>query len=426
MHTVLMPVLGQSVEEAAIVRWLKEEGDAVSMGEPICTVQTDKAELEVESTAEGVLRKQLVPPDDFVEVKTPIAFVGTADEPLPEVPRRASPDHASESASPAAPGASAPSPPPAGTVEAPANGGRQAVSPRARATAAALHVDPSQIAGSGAGGRVMEQDVLRFSQGVKASPAARAAAKQRGAGLRGLQGSGPGGRIMKADLDAAPPLHDVETVPLTPMRRVIAERMTASKFTAPHYYVTVEVDMKASVAFRTQLAEFRPSYNDLVLRACVRAAARFPQVNARWAGEHIELVRDINLGIAVALEEGLVVPVLKRAQHLTLEEIASQSRALIEKVKANKLALDDYQGNTLTVSNLGAFGVEQFTAIINQPDSAILAIGAIKDKPVVINDGIAIRPMMTVTMSSDHRVIDGAVAAQFLAALKETLEAADF
>ena len=239
---------------------------------------------------------------------------------------------------------------------------------------------------------------------------------------------------MKADVIAPPKAAPaapgtpgkVERIPLSQMRKIIAKRMSESKFSAPHYYITVEIDMSAARDFRVGVTAYKLSYTDLVLRAVVNTLAEFPGVNARWAGDAIEQVEDVNLGIAVALPGGLIVPVIKQAQTLSLEQLAIQGRALIEKARTGKLLPDDFTGNTFTVSNLGPYGVDHFTGIINQPDSAILAVGQMKDRPVVIDGGICIRPVMKLTMSSDHRVIDGALAAQFMGRLKAIMEMAAF
>ncbi|MDQ1255543.1 MAG: hypothetical protein QG656_135, partial [Candidatus Hydrogenedentes bacterium] len=215
-------------------------------------------------------------------------------------------------------------------------------------------------------------------------------------------------------------------VPLTPMRRIIAKRMTESKFMAPHYYITVEIDMSLVIKnFRSGGLGFKPSYNDLVLGATVKALREYPAVNATWAGDAIIEMPDVNLGVAVALPTGLIVPVIRQAQNLSLEGLHKAARALTEKARAGKLLPDDYIGNTFTVSNLGVYGVDHFTAIINQPDSAILAVGQIKDRPVVVDGGIFVRPIMKMTLSSDHRVVDGALGAQFMGRLREILETAD-
>jgi pyruvate dehydrogenase E2 component (dihydrolipoamide acetyltransferase) len=439
MQDIKLPQLGQSVEEAEIVSWLKQEGDTIAEGEPIFTVQTDKAEIEVEATASGVLRKILVQPGVEVPVLTVVALVGTADEALPDLSGYTVAGGAGKPAATAAALAVA-APSPAKSAAAPmavvVPATIAAVSPRARKLAAEHHVDAARLAGSGVGGRVMDSDVRAFLEQLdetRISPTARRLAAGAGLDVRGVQGSGVGGRIMKADVEgvlatsaapAAPSLAD-QRVPLTPMRRIIAERMGASKFTAPHYYVTVEIDMSAAKAFRAGLP-YKVSYNDLVLRSVALTLREFPAVNARWAGDAIELVGDINLGMAVALPTGLIVPVIRNADTLTLEALGNAARGLAEKAQKGKLLPDDYSGNTFTVSNLGAFGVDHFTAIINQPDSAIIAVGQMKDRVVAIDGGIHIRPIMKLTISSDHRVIDGALAAQFMGRLRERMETAAF
>ncbi len=443
MQEIKLPQLGQSVEEASIVEWRKQEGDAVKTGEILFTVQTDKAEIECESTADGILRKILVEPDIEVPVMTVVALVGEAGEALPDLSRYSQAQDEAEPSETAAPvPAPAPGSVPAQTVEprTAAPGGRVPVSPRARNRAGQLKVDPAFAQGSGVGGRVMEADVEAYAARVAITPTARKIAVDHGVDLARIEGTGQGGKITKTDVEralaspgaaagpAAPAMvpGEIQRVPLSPMRRIIAERMAASKFSAPHYYITVEVDMSAAMIFRRSCVEFKPSFNDLVLRAVALAIQQHPHVNARWAGDAIELAGDINLGFAVALPTGLIVPVVRQAQQKTLKDINRICAELAEKARTGKLLPDDYTGSTFTVSNLGAFGVDHFTAIINQPDSAILAVGQIKDRPVVIDGGIHVRPIMKMTLSSDHRVIDGAVAAQFMKTLKVVLEDANF
>ena len=436
MHEILLPKMGNSVEEAEIVKWFKKEGDAVETGDPLFSIQTDKAEVECESTASGILRKILVPEGVEVPVLTVVALVGDADEALPD-------NMGAPSASASAPAAqvSAPITGPAAAAPAapvsPGTGatGKSPVSPRARKAAEALGINPATLSGSGVGGRVMEQDVLasaRSGGAVKITPTARRMAENAGLSVAQLSGTGIGGKITKADIarsleqgiaQAAPEAKEgIRTVPLSPMRRIIADRMCASKYSAPHYYITVEVDMSAAKNFRAANRSFKVSYNDLVLFATARALRSFPAVNARWCGDFIEELSEVNLGMAVALPTGLIVPVIRNAHLLSLEGLSSTAKALAEKAQTGKLLPDDYQGNSFTVSNLGAFGVDQFTAIINQPDSAILAVGQMKDRAVVIDGGIHIRPVMKLTLSSDHRVIDGALGAEFLKAVIEALE----
>ncbi len=450
MHEIKLPQLGQSVEEASIVEWRKKEGDPVKTGEVLFTVQTDKAEIECESTADGMLRKILVAPDVEVPVMTVVALVGEAGEALPDLAQYggAVPGTAATSGAPAASATPAPKADAvpvhdevsAGPAPHPAPGGWTPVSPRARKRAEQLKVDPAFAQGSGVGGRVMEADVEAYAARVAITPTARKIALDHALDVSRVEGTGPGGKITKADVEqalasprggaagavAAMVSGKVQRVPLSPMRRIIAERMAASKFSAPHYYITVEVDMSAAMAFRRGCTDFKPSFNDLVLRAASLAIQQHPQVNARWAGDAIEVSGDINLGFAVAMPTGLIVPVVRQAQTKTLKDISRVCGELAEKARTGKLLPDDYSGNTFTVSNLGAFGVDQFTAIINQPDSAILAAGQIKDRPVVIDGGIHVRPIMKMTLSSDHRVIDGAVAAQFMKTLKDILEDANF
>lgn len=445
MHEIKLPQLGQSVEDAEITQWLKVEGDAIEQGEPIFTIQTDKAEIECESTASGVLRKILVPEEVEVPVLTVVALVGEADEELPDLSQyEVGGDSAAAPSEPEpAPAATpepeseptaAPEPAPAQRPAAPAPAAPTgAMSPRARNTAQRLGIDPAFLTASGPEGRIIEEDVLAYDQkrgAVRTTPTARRVAREHGIDITTVAPGGATGRVEKDDVlaaaaPAAQPLTG-ERVPLSPMRRIIAERMAESKFNAPHFYVTVEVDMKEAVAYRSALPNFKPSFNDLVMRATTRAIQAFPQVNAKWLGDAIEMRDTINLGFAVAMESGLIVPVVKDIQTKSLQDINRECKALAEKARTGKLQPDDYAGNTFTVSNLGAFGVDHFTAIINQPDSAILAIGQIKDRPVVIDGGIQVRPIMKLTLSSDHRVIDGAVAAQFMGHLKTLLETADF
>ncbi len=453
MQEIIMPQMGQSVEEAEITQWLKQEGDSVAEGEPIFTIQTDKAEIECESTATGVLRKILVPEEVEVPVLTVVALVGAADEDLPDLAQYAvgtestpaaspAPTPASEAAAPET--APAPEAAPAAPSEAPVpSAGKGFASPRARAAGKRLDIDARALPGSGPGGRVLEEDVLAYheaQESVPSTPSARRMAKMEGVDLTAVPASGPRGHVLKEDVRQAlasgpaaaaqAPLPEAsgegKVIPLTPMRRIIAERMVQSKFSAPEFYITVEVDMKNAVAFRTSLPHFKPSFNDLVLRATARAIQDFPQVNARWLGDAVEELPDINIGFATALPEGLIVPVIKQIQKKSLQDINRETKELAGKAQAGKLTPEDYSGNTFTVSNLGAFGVDTFTAIINQPDSAILAVGQIKDRVVVIDGGMQIRPIMKLTLSSDHRVLDGAVSAQFMGRLKEILENADF
>jgi len=447
MQEIVLPKMGNSVEEAEIVKWFKNEGDAVKEGDPLFSIQTDKAEVECESTATGILRKILVPAGVEKPVLTVVALVGAADETLLDLSAYGvSGGGAAAPATAAAPAAvtvvsvAAPAAAPAAASAVVSQG---AVSPRARKLAAEKGIDPALVPGTGVNGRVLSEDVEVYAASagsVKATPVAKRVAANGGVDLRGVQGTGIGGKVTKDDVlgaaavpkapaAAAAPAGEtpgVKRIPLTPMRRIIATRMSESKYSAPHYYITVEVDMSGAKALRSRTKAFKPSFNDLVLFATVKALREFPQVNARWCGDAIEQVEDVNLGMATALPTGLIVPVIRRAQTLSLEGLCAATKELATKAQTGKLLPDEYVGNTFTVSNLGAYGVEQFTAIINQPDSAIIAVGQMKDRVVVIDGGIHIRPIMKLTISSDHRVIDGSVAAQFMGRLKEILEEAAF
>lgn len=443
MHEIKLPQLGQTVEEATITQWLKKEGDTVAVGDVLFTVQTDKAEIECESTAAGVLRKILVPEGVEKPVLSVVALVGGADEALPEMAGETpAATGAKDTSQPAPAPTHADNKPtavvPASSIQNPKSAIQNAgVSPRARKAAAAKGIDPATLAGTGPGGRVVEADVLAAKAPAKAAdpkaleelrallklntPTARRLAREAGVDIDALLSSlssGASKPVGKPEAPAKAP----GRYPLTPMRRVIATRMAESKYSAPHFYVTVEVDMKAAADLRKKAEGFKPSYNDLIIAATARALRAYPQVNSRWLGDAYEIVQDINIGVAVALEDGLIVPVLRNADALSLQQISEGCKMLAEKARKNKLLPDDYSGNTFTISNLGAFGVDHFTAIINQPDGAILAVGRVADQVVAHNGGIHIRPRMKMTLSSDHRIIDGAVAAQFMAKLKAELE----
>ncbi len=448
MFEVKMPKLGQTVEVATIVQWLKKEGDYVKEGEPLFTVQTDKAEIEYESPFSGTLLKILVNEGEEVPVLTVVALIGEKGEVIPEEYLKSSADNKSQ-------GVEAEKSTISTSVQRSIEQektissevvnfqeatptGEIKVSPRARKVADELGIPLEGIKGSGVEGRIISKDVIEaHERQPKATPLAKKIAEKEGIDLSKITGSGPHGKITKEDLCKVPPEQErptaekitptpgMQKIPLTPMRKIIAERMSYSLSVAPHYYVTIEVDMTNAKLLREKLP-FKVSFNDIVLYATVRAIREFPAVNVQWGGDCIIQMPDINLGVAVALPQGLIVPVIKKAQELSLEGISKKAKELIQKAQNNKLLPDDYTGNTFTVSNLGPYGVDHFTAIINQPDSAILAVGQIKDRPVVIDGGIYIRPIMKITMSCDHRVIDGALAGQFMGKLKEILEKADF
>ncbi|MGC8738735.1 MAG: dihydrolipoamide acetyltransferase family protein [Candidatus Hydrogenedens sp.] len=443
MFEVKMPKLGQTVEEAMIVQWLKQEGEEVKEGEPLFTVQTDKAEIEFESPASGTLLKILVEAGIEIPVLTVVALIGDKNEAIPSEYARggiseASPKLADKEKLEIKEETPTTMPPaPVATGQSTTMSEKVIASPRAKKVAEIHNIPLQNVSGSGVGGRIMSSDVENAIQSqVKATPVARKLAEQGGINLHNVTGSGPHGKIMKEDVEkvktSPPPETATSTlpptmkkIPLTPMRKIIAERMGQSMHIAPHYYITVEIDMSNAKILRGKLP-FKVSFNDIVLYAVVKTLREFPSVNVQWGGDCIIQMPDINLGVAVALPQGLIVPVIPKAQELSLEGLSKKAKELITKAQNNKLLPDDYTGNTFTVSNLGPYGVDHFTAIINQPDSAILAVGQIKDRPVVVDGGIFIRSIMKVTMSCDHRVIDGALGGQFMGRFREILELADF
>ena len=385
-----MPALGIAQEKGSLVSWLKAEGEPVTKGEPLMEVETDKATVEVEAPASGVLAHVTAAPGDEVPVGQRIAVILAPGESLPKESAKAAPP----SAAPAAPTISPPEP----------------------SSVSRVHAAPIQ-------GR------------IAASPAARRIAKERGVDLASLKGSGPKGEIVAQDVQWAKemetgatggPPRVKETVPLSAMRRIVGERMSKSKQTAPHFYVSMEVDMsevnRKRAEWKEKKAEIVPSINDFILWASAQGLRDFPLLNAAFTDKGIQIFSDINIGVAVAIEEGLVVPVIRNADRLTLQQLARQSRELAEKAARKKLFPLDYEGGTFTVSNLGMFGVDTFVAIINPPQCAILAVGQVAPRAVPHDSAIAVRPMMTMTLSADHRVTDGVVAARFLKEVKELLE----
>ena len=391
---VVLAKLSPTMEEGAIVKWHKNEGDSVRVGDVLAEIETDKANMEMEALGAGILRKILVPAGNKAPVGTLIGVIASSDEDISRVlaegaatPVVSAPAAAVATIAPA-PLAVATAPP------APAVTGRVKASPLARAMATARQISLASVPGSGPGGRVIRRDIE--------SHAATRPAVQPGAKIT------PGERI-----------------PLSEMRKVIARRLSESFFTAPHFFATVEIDMDAAMALREQLVRARDvkvSVNDLVLVACAQALRAFPMVNARLDGDYFATQADVHIGMAVALEDGLIVPVIRHVDRKGLAEVAREAKDLATRARERKLRPEEYTGSTFTVSNLGMLGVSQFTAIINPPESAILAVGAVRRVPVV--DGERVRPgqRMNVTMSSDHRVVDGALAAQFLQHLRQSLE----
>ena len=418
-----MPRMSDTMEEGVIVEWLKKEGDEVKPGDVLAEVETDKATMELENYHEGFLLHIGVE-KGAVPVNGILAVIGEKGEDFKEL--LAAEQAKSENGSP-----TPDSPAPAVEAE-PTDGGSQSTQPSPERTAVQPSVAPAQVP-------VQDSDSR-----IKASPLAKAMASESGIDLNLIKGTGEHGRIVKKDIEAflkegpsvtpaaapaavevfAPDAAPVDT-PLSQMRKTIARRLGESKFSAPHFYLTMEIDMDRAVAARkkvNELADSKISFNDLVLKACAMALRSHPAVNSSWMGDKIRQHKQIHIGVAVAVDEGLLVPVVRNADYKTLLQLNTEVKDLAVRAKDKKLQLDEMQGNTFTISNLGMFGIDEFTAIINPPDACILAVGAIVKKPVVIGDEVRVGHRMKVTLSCDHRVVDGAKGAQFLQTFKKLLE----
>ena len=384
---VIMPALGVAQQTGTLLKWLKAEGQSVSKGEPLMEIETDKATVEIEAPAAGVLAQVLAQAGDEVPVGQRIALILAPGE---------------------SPETEAKSPEPTPTPNKAKISGPPAV---ANTTPSAASITLNR-------GRIL------------ASPAAKRIAREKGVDLAALKGSGPEGSVLAEDVLRASITESIpeteKIIPLTPMRRIVGERMTESKLSTPHFYISMDIDMSAMrrvrIEWRQRGDEVIPSVNDFILLACARALRDFPLVNSTHTEQGVKLHAEINIGMAVALDEGLVVPVIRNADGLKLAELATRSRELIDKAQKKKLFPLDYEGGTFTVSNLGMLGVDSFIAIINPPQCAILAVGRVAQR-VVVEDGMfAIKSMMTATLSADHRIVDGAIAARFLLDVKKLLE----
>jgi len=405
MTEVIMPKMGDGMEEGTLLEWLKKEGDKVKSGDVIGTIQTDKATLELEAPGSGTLQGILIQAGATVPVGKPIAALLKAGETLPEgwgsgvsasANGSANDHHESETPKDAAAvAASAP---------AAAAPGRVSASPLAKKIAAELGVDLTSITGSGPGGRIVEKDVR---QAPKAAPAAPAIAAPVFTPIA----------VAAADRQVA----------LTRLKQITAKRTLESKQQVPHFYATVEVDVSKILDLRVQFeaeGSGKVSINDFVVKASAKALTEMPEVNATFNGSSIVQFGAVNIGIAAAVEEGLTVPVLHGAQTLTLRQISERVKDLVQRARANRLALDELSGSTFSISNMGMLDVDNFIAIINQPNAAILAISSVRKRVVVIgeDDELVVRPIMNITGSFDHRVIDGAKGAAFINLVKGFLE----
>ncbi len=418
MKRVEMPKMGDTMEEGKILRWIKKEDEPVKKGESIAEVETDKVNIEIEAFASGVLRKILVSEGASAPIGTTIALIGAPDEPLPEEisvdgrSQRGSPQMAS-----GRPGSTTISGPPLTRAEAssaPTGGqGRTFISPIARRMAQEHQLDYRQIRGTGPNGRIIKMDV-------------EAVLAQRKEPVVQIPVAAPEPEPELVGVGA----EDVVEIPLTAMRRTIAKRLSQSMQTAPHFYVTTVIDTGKLAVLRQQINEYaagepapvKVSFNDLVIKAVARALVRMPQVNVSFAEDRILQKKQVHIGVAVALDQGLIVPVLHHADQRGVLDIARETQRLAEAARNGKLRPEELSGGTFTISNLGMFDVESFTAVINPPESAILAVGSITPTPVVVDGQVVVRDRMKVTLSSDHRVLDGVTAARFLQEVKRLLE----
>lgn len=422
-EVVLMPKMSDTMTEGVVAKWHKNIGDKIKSGELVAEIETDKATMEFESYQEGVLLYKGVEEGKAAAVNGILAIVGKEGEdykplleaelakqkaiskpeakqeekPKPEPVATSAPVKKQESASVAAPAptVSKPVPVPSGNGD-----GRMKVSPLAKKLAGEKGIDLSRVAGSGEHGRIVKRDIDWYKPGsfVASSSAA---------------------------MPDAITTETFEEVAVSQMRKTIARRLAESKFTAPHFYLTIEIDMDAAIAARESIVNVlgvKISFNDLVLKACAVALRQHPKVNSSWQGDTIRINHHVNIGVAVAVEEGLLVPVVRFADSKPLSTINAEVKDFAKKAKEKKLQPSDWEGNTFTISNLGMFGIEEFTAIINPPDACILAVGGIMQKPVVKNGNVVAGNVMKVTLSCDHRVVDGASGAAFLNTVKGFLE----
>jgi pyruvate dehydrogenase E2 component (dihydrolipoamide acetyltransferase) len=421
---ILMPALSPTMEEGTLAKWLKKEGDTVKAGDILAEIETDKATMEFEAVDEGVLGQVLVTAGtEGVKVNTPIAVLlgdGESAEALP-APRTAPIAGAAPVAAPlpAVPAAAAPAP---ATALAADRGSRVFASPLARRIAAEKGLDLTAIAGSGPHGRIVRSDV----EGANASfpaPAIAASPVQSTPSAAVAPASQSADAVMKLYADRS-----YEEINLDGMRKIIAARLTEAKQTIPHFYLRRDIRLDALVAFRTDLntrleaRKVKLSINDFIIKACALALQAIPDANAVWAGDRILRMKASDVAVAVAVEGGLFTPVLKDAEAKSISALSSEMKDLATRARGRKLAPHEYQGGSFAISNLGMFGIDSFDAVINPPHGAILAVGAGVQKPIVVNGAVEVATVMSVTLSVDHRVIDGALGSALLAAIKDNLE----
>ncbi|MEP2935836.1 MAG: pyruvate dehydrogenase complex dihydrolipoamide acetyltransferase [Gilvibacter sp.] len=407
VEVITMPRLSDTMEEGTVATWLKKEGDQVDEGDILAEIETDKATMEFESFYSGTLLKIGIQEGGTAPVDEVLAIIGPKGTDVEGILENYKKGAAPAKSEPAKKEATAP------TKEAP----KQEVKPT---------TTPAPMATSSSNGRIF------------ASPLAKKLAADKGINLATVQGSGENGRIVKKDIENYTPgvasaaasyvpvgEESFEEVANSQMRKTIAKRLGESKFTAPHYYLTVELDMDHAIAARTAInsdPNVKISFNDMIVKACAMGLRKHPRVNTQWTNDATRIAKHIHIGVAVAVEDGLLVPVLKFADQMTFSQIGATVKEMAGKARNKKLTPQEMEGSTFTVSNLGMFGIKEFTSIINQPNSAILSVGAIVQKPVVKNGQIAVGNTMTVTLACDHRTVDGATGAAFLQTLRTYIE----
>jgi pyruvate dehydrogenase E2 component (dihydrolipoamide acetyltransferase) len=453
---VVMEALSPTMEEGRLVKWLKYEGDQIAKGDVLAEVETDKAVMELVARGEGVLRKRLLPEGETTPVGALIAVIAAPDEDIAALVATDGAAGTVPSGGPEPAEDRATTTPPADVVARTAEStGASSIPERPSQSQGEASAPPEGKVSSRIGRAApphrrpplpepaTEQPPHARDNGgrVRSSPLARRLASERGLDLASLRGSGPGGRIIRRDIEAAaqgaPPAvarpaprpaaeGDFQDVPLTQIRKTIARRLAESIGPVPTFYLTVELAVDRVAEMREAMAamgaEYKVSYNDIILKAVATALAQHPEVNAHWLGDRIRQFNRVHLGMAVAIEDGLITPVIFDADQKGLREIARESRELAGRARERRLTPEEYTGATFSVSNLGMFGIDEFTAIINPPEAGILAIGALEEKPTVRDGAVTVAKHMRMTMSCDHRVIDGATGATFLQTLRRMLE----
>lgn len=402
-EVVTMPRLSDTMTDGVVAKWHKQVGDTVSEGDLLAEIETDKATMEFESFQEGVLLHIGVEEGGKSPVDSILAILGEKGEDVKAILKEFDKPAAQEET--------------AKETKKTAEASKSVPAPTAKKTTENKVVATSTIS-------------IPADDNAKASPLAKKLAEERNINLSFIKGTGDGGRIIKRDIDnysggSAPTIERYTETPVSQMRSVIAQRLGESKFSAPHFYLTVEIDMTNTIDARQAINNVSPvkiSYNDMIVKATSMALQQHPEINSSWLGDTIRYNEHIHIGVAMAVEDGLLVPVVRFANSKRLSQIASEVKDYAAKAKAKKLQPEDWQGNTFTISNLGMFNIEEFTAIINPPDACILAVGGIIEKPVVKNGQIAVGNTMKLTLSCDHRVVDGVVGSKFLTTLKNYLE----